>query len=85
MEYKDYDTAFDILDNYLDQQLKIANREQEHYNILIPFTQIEQLLVKAEMNTEEIDYREQILGVKIKVHNILDIYAKFTKAASLFQ
>uniref|UniRef100_A0AC35G646 Nuclear pore complex protein Nup160 n=1 Tax=Panagrolaimus sp. PS1159 TaxID=55785 RepID=A0AC35G646_9BILA len=83
VQYGEYNTAFDIIDKFLDQQVKVVAKEQEAYQCLLPFTQIEQLIVKAESRADEENLNERIISTQNKVYKILDTFSNFTKAASM--
>uniref|UniRef100_A0A914YNN5 Nuclear pore complex protein Nup160 n=1 Tax=Panagrolaimus superbus TaxID=310955 RepID=A0A914YNN5_9BILA len=83
VEFGEYDTAFDIIDEFLEQQIKVVATEQEKYECLIPFTQIEQLIVRAENSADESNFEERITSTQNKVFKILDNFSNFTKAASM--
>uniref|UniRef100_A0A914PBG1 Uncharacterized protein n=1 Tax=Panagrolaimus davidi TaxID=227884 RepID=A0A914PBG1_9BILA len=84
VQYGEYSTAFDIIDKFLDQQVKVVAKEQEAYQCLLPFTQIEQLIAKAESRADEENLSDRIISTQNKVYKILDTFSNFTKAASMF-
>uniref|UniRef100_A0AC34FDB4 Uncharacterized protein n=1 Tax=Panagrolaimus sp. ES5 TaxID=591445 RepID=A0AC34FDB4_9BILA len=83
VEFGEFNTAFDIIDEFLEQQIKVVTAEQEKYECLIPFTQIEQLIVRAENSPDESNLEERIAATQNKVFKILDTFSNFTKAASM--
>lgn len=82
VEFKEFERAFDYVDIHLEKELKLVNKYQENYELLIPFTQIEQLLVRIEGNDQYGHLEKRATAVRKKVVHILSSYARFSKAAS---